>query len=99
MKTVELKDYKFNVHHVLDDWENFIHNRPVVDMKKCKLGTRVLTSKGNILIYDRCHPNATFPHFLKKEGSIDTYTRTDEGWTYRHSPLPTDEDIVYIFED
>jgi len=72
--------------------------RPKVDLNKCKRGDKLRSKHGMILTYlermgeDR---SSQFPHLVEyPDGSHGT--RTDEGWTYRHRPLPTDHDIVEI---
>jgi hypothetical protein len=79
-----------------ESWNQFKLNRPKVDLTKCKRGQKLLTNKGTIIEYIENNGNNPFPHCIKyPNGGIGS--RTNEGWTYLNSPLPMDEDVVYIF--
>lgn len=85
---------------VIKSWELYLQNRPKVDLTNIKPGQKVLTKHGKILFYKGKHADTNYPypyefHYHKQKQTV--YTRTVEGWTYRHKPLPNDEDIIYIF--
>ena len=81
---------------VLVEWQKFVANRPKVDMNSCVHGQLLLTSKGKVVRYLENVGDRHFPHVISFGGQARG-TRTNEGWTYVNNPLPTDEDIVYIF--
>ena len=81
---------------LLESWNEFVANRPKVDMNSCVHGQRLLTSKGNVLRYYGKRDDNSFPHVVSYN-SQSKGTRTNEGWTCVNNPFPTDEDIVYIF--
>lgn len=95
MKDINLNDEK-DAPATLASWRRFLANRPKVDMDRCKNGTKMLTNKGRIAIYIRKTAD-DFPHSIKFEDDSSYGTRTNEGWVYAKTPLPGDEDIVYIF--
>lgn len=73
----------------------YIATRPIVNMKSCVPGQKLITRMGKVFEYVEYCPDSVFPHTVATDGH-HRGTRTDEGWTFRNNPLYTDEDIIYI---
>ena len=87
---------KTHITLVLESWADYLAKRPRVDLRKCKPGQRLLTKNGLVVKYVNCIKDFHFPHQIEYEnGGVGS--RTDEGWVLRNAPLPSDEDIIYIF--
>jgi len=88
---------ELNIKLIIESWTDFLNNRPCVDLTNCKIGQKLLSNKGEIMIFMGKSASTEFPYSVQyPNGGIGT--RTKEGWTYKNKPLPTDSDIVYIFD-
>ena len=97
MELSDLSILTMNAELIIESWTHFLNNRPRVDLTKCKIGQKLLSNKGEIMTFMGESENTEFPYkILYPHGSFGT--RTKEGWAYKCKPLPTDSDIVYIFD-
>lgn len=51
-----------NAELIIEDWTSFVNNRPRVDLTKCKIGQKLLSNKGEVMIFIGETGDKVFPY-------------------------------------
>jgi hypothetical protein len=69
-----------------------------VDLNKCKVGDKLLSCHGMVLVYNGRNRSEPFPHEVVYPNG-EKGSRTDDGQAFIDSKQPEDHDIVEIIEE